>query len=71
MLFRSANQADEIIAADLSLCAKSIIQQAPLDGTKVALWVYLMTGVETQLNKRNPGFPRLVSVTSGNFSGCL
>ena len=47
----AANQADDVIAADLSLCAKSIIQQAPLDGTKVALWVYLMSGVETQLNK--------------------
>ena len=30
----AANQADDVIAADLSLCAKSIIQQAPLDGTK-------------------------------------
>ena len=28
-------------------CAKSVIQQAPLDGTKIALWVYLMTGVQT------------------------
>jgi enamine deaminase RidA (YjgF/YER057c/UK114 family) len=47
----AANQADDVIAADLSLCAKSIIQQAPLDGTKIALWVYLMSGVETELNK--------------------
>ena len=35
----AANQADDIILADMSDCAKSIIEQAPLDGTKVALWV--------------------------------
>ena len=43
----AANQADDIIAADVSDCAKSIIGQAPLDGTKIALWCYLMTGVVT------------------------
>ena len=58
----AANQADDIIAADLSLCAKSIIQQAPIDGTKVALWVYLMLGVETQLNKSG-----LYEVRHGEF----
>ena len=58
----AANQADDIIAADLSLCAKSIIQQAPLDGTKVALWVYLMSGVDTQLNKSG-----LYEVRHGEF----
>ncbi len=45
----AANQADEVLALDASDCAKSIVQQAPLDGTKVALWVYLMTGVSTRL----------------------
>ena len=45
----AANQADEIIVADITDCAKSIIQQAPLDGTKVALWVWLMSGVQTGL----------------------
>lgn len=30
-------------------CAVSIIQQPPLDGTKIALWAYLQTGVETRL----------------------
>ena len=45
----AANQADDIIVADVTDCAKSIIQQAPLDGTKVALWVYLMTGVQTRV----------------------
>ncbi|MCR5159462.1 MAG: hypothetical protein K6D37_10110 [Prevotella sp.] len=45
----AANQADDILAADTSDCAKSIIQQAPLDGTKLALWAYLMTNVSTRL----------------------
>ena len=45
----AANQADDIILTDMSDCAKSIIEQAPLDGTKVALWVYLMTNVQTRL----------------------
>ena len=43
----AANQADDIIARDTDDCAKSIIQQSPLDGTKIALWVYLMTNVQT------------------------
>ena len=44
----AANQADDVIVADVTDCAKSIIQQAPLDGTKIALWVYLMTNVQTE-----------------------
>ena len=70
----AANQADEVIAADLSLCAKSIIQQAPLDGTKVALWVCLMTGVETQLNKsglyeaRHGAFRHLFNASAHNLA---
>ena len=47
----AANQADEIVVADVTDCAKSIIEQAPLDGTKVALWVYLMSGVQTGMTK--------------------
>ena len=47
----AANQADDIVLADMTDCAKSIIQQAPLDGTKVALWVYLMSGVQTRLSE--------------------
>ena len=58
----AANQADDIIAADLSLCAKSIIQQAPLDGTKIALWVYLMSNVQTSLTKSG-----LYQVSHGEF----
>ena len=34
----AANQADDVAAADPSDCAKSIIQQAPLDGTKIGMW---------------------------------
>jgi enamine deaminase RidA (YjgF/YER057c/UK114 family) len=45
----AANQADEVAVADGSDCAKSIVEQAPLDGTKIALWVYLMTNVETKV----------------------
>ena len=45
----AANQQDVVIVADMTDCAKSIIQQAPLDGTKIALWVYLMTGVNTSI----------------------
>ena len=45
----ATNQADSVLLADMTDCAKSIIQQAPLDGTKVALWVYLMTNVETDV----------------------
>ena len=37
----AANQADDVVVADVTDCAKSIIQQAPLNGTKVALWVWL------------------------------
>ena len=44
----AANQADEVLMADTSDCAKSIVEQAPLDGTKIGLWVYMMTNVETR-----------------------
>ena len=44
----ASNQADDVIASDVSDCAKSIIEQAPLDGTKIAMWVYLMSGVSTR-----------------------
>ena len=58
----AANQADEIIVSDVTDCAKSIIQQAPLDGTKVALWVYLMTDVLTGLSQSG-----LYEVRHGDF----
>ena len=47
----AANQADDVIVNDVTDCAKSIIEQPPLDGTKIALWVYLMTNVQTGVGK--------------------
>ena len=49
----AANQADHIyaIASEGSDCALSVVQQAPLDGTKVALWCYLQTNVVTKVNE--------------------
>ena len=58
----AANQADEVVVNDITDCAKSIIQQAPLDGTKIALWVYLMTGVHTSLTDSG-----LYKVSHGQF----
>ena len=46
----AANQADAIHAADMSDCAKSTIQQPPLNGTKIALWAYLMEDVTTRIS---------------------
>ena len=44
----AANQADELYATAIenSNCAMSVIEQPPLDGTKIALWAYLMTGMQ-------------------------
>lgn len=44
------NQAGEVMSLELDYndYALSIIQQPPLDGSKVALWVYLQTNVETR-----------------------
>ena len=58
----AANQADDVIVADVTDCAKSIIQQAPLDGTKIALRVYLMSNVQTSLTKSG-----LYQVSHGEF----
>ena len=58
----AANQADDVVVADVTDCAKSIIQQAPLNGTKVALWVWLMTGVQTGMTKSG-----LYEVRHGDF----
>ncbi|MDE7455458.1 MAG: hypothetical protein K2M96_01990 [Prevotella sp.] len=44
----ASNQADDIYATETEECAMSVIEQPPLDGTKIALWVYLMTGVQTE-----------------------
>lgn len=44
-------------------CAVSIIQQPPLDGTKIALWAYLQTGVETKCTDSG-----LYETRHGNYS---
>lgn len=45
----AANQADGIYAMEPEGCdcAISVIEQPPLDGTKVSLWAYLMTGMRS------------------------
>jgi enamine deaminase RidA (YjgF/YER057c/UK114 family) len=58
----AANQADDVVVSDVTDCAKSIIQQAPLDGTKVAMWVWLMTGVQTGMTQSE-----LYEVSHGQF----
>lgn len=47
----SANQADLVYASDCSDCALSVIQQSPLDGSKIALWAYMMADVQTCTSK--------------------
>ena len=42
----ATNQMDLIQKAEPADSAWAVIQQPPLDGTKLALWVYLLTGVE-------------------------
>ena len=46
----AANQADILMATQIEQynCAISIVEQPPLDGTKIALWAYLQTGVQTR-----------------------
>ncbi len=43
----AANQANTLLAMNTegAECAVSVVQQAPLNGTKVALWCYLIDGV--------------------------
>ena len=46
----AANQSDTLLAmmSEGTCCALSIIQQPPLGGTKIALWAYMMKGVQTK-----------------------
>ena len=46
----AANQADylQALLTESSDCTLSIIEQPPLDGSKIALWVYLQNGVQTK-----------------------
>ena len=48
----TANQADLLLAitTESSDCALSVVEQPPLDGTKIALWAYLQTNVQTKGN---------------------
>ena len=43
-------------------CALSIVQQAPMNGTKIALWAWLQTGVQTQVLPSN-----LFEARHGNY----
>lgn len=47
----AANQANYLQAALLETFdgALSVVEQAPLDGTKIALWIYLQKGVQTRV----------------------
>ena len=70
----AANQADDVVVADVTDCAKSIIQQAPLNGSKIALWVWLMTGVQTGVTKsglyevRHGSFRHLFNASAHNLA---
>lgn len=43
----AANQYDTLLASvpEVPACACSVVEQAPLNGTKVALWAYLLTDI--------------------------
>lgn len=47
----ASNQTDRLMAEfiEASGCACSVVEQAPLNGTKVALWVYLQSNVQTRV----------------------
>ncbi|ADV43376.1 Rid family hydrolase [Bacteroides helcogenes] len=47
----AANQAEllQALTAETTDCALSIVEQPPLNGTKIALWAYLQTNVQTQV----------------------
>ncbi len=44
----ASNQANQLLAAvpEASACACSIVEQPPLNGTKIALWAYLQKGMD-------------------------
>lgn len=49
----AANQAYELMSYELEspYYAVSMVQQPPANGTKIALWCYMMTGVTTKANR--------------------
>ena len=58
------NQTASLMEQDRSnpYCALSIVQQAPMNGTKIALWAWLQTGVQTQVLPSN-----LFEARHGNY----
>ena len=55
----AANQLDGVMSweCENAFCALSVVQQAPLNGTKVAMWTYLQTGMVAERTCR-PGWSR-------------
>ena len=51
----AANQADLVTEweCENAFCPLSIVQQAPLNGTKIAAWMYLQTGMEIECHNTN------------------
>ena len=47
----ATNQIELIRESEPGDAAWAVIQQPPLDGTKLALWVYLLTGVERRFTE--------------------
>lgn len=49
----AANQADFVMAweCENAFCALSVVQQAPLNGTKIAIWTWFQTGVSVETEK--------------------
>lgn len=60
----AANQTNQLLTATVedSNCALSVVEQPPLDGTKIALWAYLQTGVQTKALSNG-----LYEVTHGDY----
>jgi enamine deaminase RidA (YjgF/YER057c/UK114 family) len=65
----AANQADLVMGADSCDCAKSVIQQPPLDGTKIALWAYLLTNVTTRI--ADSGLYEVTTATATESDGTI
>lgn len=61
----AANQADSVIAweCEQSFCALSIVEQAPMNGTKIAMWTYLQTGVSASLHQNG-----MLEIAHGAYS---
>ena len=72
----ASNQADELVNYEMEAPegAMSIIQQGPLNGTKIALWAYLATGVQTRAlpsglyEARHGSFRHLWLASASNYA---